>query len=369
MPLFALDLGASYGVVGLILAAEGFGTLIGAFPAGKAVGRFGRKVTMLLGSGCTGVFTLLLVWVETVQEAFLLQILSGFGVAFFYVSCHAYMAETVVVENRGKAIALYGGINRFGLLVGPALGGSIGAAIGIRAPFLLCATAYATTLLIVMLFVGRTHFRESGTPGAHRKTSETFSLHLRSHLGKYAPAAGGYLFFQGIRSARAILIPLIGAEALGLDVQAIGVIVSISMAVDLSLFYPAGLIMDNLGRKAAILPSFFIQLVGIALLATVNGFSGLLGAAVIIGLGNGIGSGSMLTLSADLAPKEHRGEFLGLWRLVGEGGRSGTQVLIGGLAAVLSLPAAALIVAASGMTGVGIFARFVPETLVNDTRR
>ena len=46
LPIFALELGASYGGVGLILAGEGFGTLLGALPAGKAVGRFRRKVTM-----------------------------------------------------------------------------------------------------------------------------------------------------------------------------------------------------------------------------------------------------------------------------------------------------------------------------------
>ncbi len=368
LPLFSLELGESYVSVGLIVAGEGVGALIGAVPAGKVLSRFGRKLTMLIGCGGTGFFTLSLAYVDSVPEAFSMCVLSGIGAGFFNIACHAYLAEAVAVQNRGKAISVYGGIYRLGLLAGPALGGRLAADGGLKAPFIFCGAAEGITLILVMLFVVRTHFGEPGSGSVGRGADHLLD-HIRSNLGMYVPAAGGFLIFQGTRSARGILIPLIGAEVLGLDIQAVGYVVSMSNAVDLSLFFPAGLIMDNLGRKAAILPSFFIQSAGIAYLATIDGYSGLLAAAVLIGLGNGLGSGTMLTLSADLAPESRRGEFLGYWRLIGEGGRAGTQAMIGGVAAALSLSAAALVVAVLGLTGVALFARFVPETLTKEIDR
>ena len=363
LPLFALELGESYMSVGFIVAGEGAGIVLGSYPAGRSVARFGRKSTMIFGSACAAVFTFLLAWVETVSGAVVLQVFIGISLAQFNIACHAYLAEKILLQDRGRAIALYGGIMRFGMLVGPLIGGWIAKVHGIRGPFLVCACAFGLALVIVIIFIRRTPLWASSRPSTRGGSTEGFWLHIGSNLGRYTPAAGTYLVFQGIRSARGIFIPLLGADLLGLEVQAIAMIVSISMVVDLSLFYPAGLIMDRFGRKRAILPCFLIQSIGIALLATVDGYYGLLAVAVLIGLGNGLGSGSMLTLSADLAPHGHRSEFLGFWRVIGEGGKSGTQMIICWCAAGLSLAASSLLVASVGLATVACFARFVPETL------
>ena len=40
-------------------------------------------------------------------------------------------------------------------------------------------------------------------------------------------------------------------------------------------------------------------------------------------LGGIIGAGTMLTLGSDLAPRHARGEFLGIWRFIGDGRNAG----------------------------------------------
>jgi predicted MFS family arabinose efflux permease len=62
-------------------------------------------------------------------------------------------------------------------------------------------------------------------------------------------------------------------------------------------------------------PSFAVMALGVALIPLAGDFEGLLLASVVIGLGNGLGSGAMMTLGADLAPPGATGEFLGVWRL------------------------------------------------------
>jgi len=130
----------------------------------------------------------------------------------------------------------------------------------------------------------------------------------------------------------------------------------------MSLFYPAGWLMDHLGRKYAILPSFLIQAAGMFLVPFTHSFGALLAAAMLIALGNGLGSGSMMTLGADLAPKESRGEFLGVWRLIGDLGHTGGPIVVGQVADLVALPMAAWALAAAGLSAGLVFGLLVPET-------
>jgi MFS family permease len=120
--------------------------------------------------------------------------------------------------------------------------------------------------------------------------------------------------------------------------------------------------MDKLGRKYAIVPSFTLQALGLLVIPFAGGFAGLLVAATLTGLGNGLSSGTMMTLGSDLAPKDSLGEFLGVWRLIGDSGFTGGPVIVGVIADVLALPAAALVMATIGFVSAGLFAFAVPET-------
>jgi len=121
--------------------------------------------------------------------------------------------------------------------------------------------------------------------------------------------------------------------------------------------------MDRFGRKWATVPSFSIQSAGMALVPLTTGPLGLLAAGMVIGLGNGLGSGTLMTLGADLAPAEARSEFLGVWRLIGDVGFTGGPLVVGAVADLLILPAAALVIAAVGLGATLTFAFAVPETL------
>ena len=121
--------------------------------------------------------------------------------------------------------------------------------------------------------------------------------------------------------------------------------------------------MDRYGRKCAVVPCFLGQAIGMALVPFSAGFSGLLLATCLIGLANGIGSGSMMTLGADLAPPDAMGEFLGIWRFIGDAGHAGGPLVVGGVADLLGLAAAPWVMSGVGLLASATFAFLVPETL------
>jgi len=110
-------------------------------------------------------------------------------------------------------------------------------------------------------------------------------------------------------------------------------------------------------------PSFAIQALGMALIPFTSSFFTLLLATGLIGFGNGLGSGTMMTLGADLAPLDTRSEFLGLWRLIGDGGAFGGPIVVGGVAGMLGLVPATFVIAGVGLAAALALGTLVPETL------
>ena len=362
LPVYALSLGASFSLVSLIVAAAGLGTLAADLPAGVVLGRLGRRPAMLLGAGLVAASTLGLGVLTNVSALVALRLLAGVGTALWGLSRHAYITDVTVAAQRGRAIAIFGGINRAGNLAAPALGGIVGKAYGLQAPFLLAGALAAATALLAVAFVPETGARGAGQAG-HRVRWALVGKLLRSSWRDLSAAGIAQIFAQMIRAGRQLLIPLYGTSRLGLDVAAVGGIVSLAAALDVAMFFPAGLMMDRFGRKVAAVPSFAVMSFGMVLISLSSDYRGLLAAALVIGFGNGLGSGTMMTLGADLAPPGAVGEFLGFWRLIGDTGQAGGPLVVGRAADAFGLPATALL-----LSGIGLAAALTLALLVRETR-
>jgi MFS-type transporter involved in bile tolerance (Atg22 family) len=71
-----------------------------------------------------------------------------------------------------------------------------------------------------------------------------------------------------------------------------------------------------------------------------------------------------MIIGADLARASgRRGQFLGLWRLIGDVGMSGAPLLVGTIVGSAGLAAASLAVAGLGVVGVLVMSFGVAETL------
>jgi len=363
LPLHAAGYGVSTFLISLAVAAAALGTLATDVPAGALLAQIGLRRAMLIGSGLVALPTLVLGFGGGFEVLLVLRVLSGIGTALWALSRHAYITESVPNASRGRSLSVFGGINRIGTLAGPAVGGVLGEALGLRAAFVASGV-----LGLVALGLAARYVRPSAKPGeasTRRTRWTTVGRLLRANRRDLSAAAVAQTCAQTIRAGRQLIIPLYGAVTLGLDAAEIGFIMTFAALLDVAMFVPAGMVMDRFGRKVAAVPSFAVMAFGVALIPLATSYAGLLLAAAVVGFGNGMGSGTMMTLGADLAPPGATGEFLGLWRLIGDAGAVGGPLVVGAMAAAFGLKGSAYALAVVGLAATLTFALLVKETRVS----
>lgn len=359
LPLFALSFDASYAMVGLVLAARGLGNLAFDVPSGMVVRRLGVRRSMILGGAVMVLCALAMVWVRTLTEALVVQLLLGVSMALWNIARHTYVTEAVEVARRGRTNSALGGIGRISGFAGPAVGGALAEWASLTAPFAVQAGLILLGVGAAILWVDRDRPRHERAAVPHEGVWQVF----RGHWRVLFSAGSGQLCAQTVRQARNAVVPLYAAEVLGLDASSVGLIISLSYGTDMLMFIPAGQLMDRRGRKWAYVPSFLIQSLAMALVPLTAGFWSLALVTMAVGLGNGLGSGTMLTLGADLAPERGRGEFLGMWRFIGDGGSAAGPMIVGQVGQLAGLGLAPVVIAGIGLLAAALLGGLVPETL------
>ena len=347
----------SYTLTTIVLAVG----VLGNIPAGILVERLGRKPSMLLGLVMIGLST---VGMGTATNFFQLigaQLVGGIGNALWMLARHAYMTDVIPIANRGRAIALFGGVNRMGTFVGQFC--SIFLGVNLRLPFFIFAGIVVLNFVLCVFFIPETLRSPNQSSGKKLPYLKHLLQISRQHARLIATAGVGQVCVQTLRRGGNIIIPLYADEVVGLTTQQVRSVVMISSAVDMSMFPIAGYMMDRFGRRFATVPGICIFATGMVLMPFTGTFMGLLLAAIFMRVGNGVSSGTMMTLGADLAPREGTGEFLGLWRLTGDFGGSAGPVIVGNLADLFGLSYSGYALGSIGYLAVCIFLWFVPETL------
>jgi MFS family permease len=359
VPLFAKELGASVAVAGLIVALRGIGTLLMDVPGGIFVSRFGDKGAMVAGTAIAAVVAIGASFISTPLMLAVLMLVMGGSWSFWQLARISYVTEVTPIDQRGRVISLLGGTNRFGTVVGPILGGTVGSTFGLEWAFYVQALMGLIAAGLMLISVKDTAAQDDTS---HHSIGAAMVRTLQDHRQVFATTLVPMLALAVLRQGRQVFLPLWGDE-IGLDVAAIGIVYGVSYFLDAALFYPVGLIMDRYGRKWAGVPCLLALGIGLILLPLTSEMVGFVLVALFTGIGNGFGSGIMMTLGADFSPTQGRGEFLGVWRLLGDIGSAGGPVAISAIIGAASLAAAAVATGGFGVLGALVMFLFVPETL------
>lgn len=374
-PQYVTGLGAGLATVGILVALLGVGNIIADLPAGALIHRFGDRRVIIVSSALAGAAAFGTAATSDLGAVALLRVVIGLSHSTMLMSMMAYVRQGVPRSARGRSLAFLGGALRLGFLVGPLAGGFLSEQYGVPAAFVLQGIVSTGATVSVFLSRARPAPPDRGPEGPRSQAAGgqapadapppggagVVKALLRSRGRELSVVAFVVFTLMLLRQGRNIIFPLWG-EHLGLSISAIGTIMSASAAIELFLFIPAGWMMDHAGRRPTMSLCVGLMALGIAALPLTGGTAGYLLAGLLVGIGNGFGSGIVMTFGTDFAPDGAVGPFLGIWRLFGDTGAAIGPFAVGAVAAALTLPASLVATGAVGLLAATVMLTIGPET-------
>jgi len=375
IPAIAQDLGAGLALAGFIAAMIMVGELIGDIPSGWIVSRIGERRAMVGASlvSIIGVTTCIVAsgpWMLGVG-IFLL----GLSTATFALARHAFMTTFVPLQYRARALSTLGGTFRAGWFVGPFIAAGL-IALTAHAAIVFWVHLGCAVIVIVLLMVmpdpTAAAAARTGASGSHETEGEQLVAGESHGLfrtiwnfrGVLVRLGTGVAIVGALRASRSVILPL-WAVSLGLPESTTALIIGLGGAMDFALFYASGQVMDRFGRLWSVVPSMLGMGIGLFVLAFThdlqNAVGWFIGITAVTGLANGIGSGILMTLGADLAPKNDPAPFLGAFRFTGDAGTAAAPLLVSLVVAVATLSLSTAIIGVIGVLGAGLMLRYVPR--------
>lgn len=352
LPVLALqarELGAGVATAALVVALTGVGTLLAALPSGALVARIGERRALVMAGLVEALALLVAATSRSVPVLALAMMVTGAAWSVFLIARHGFLIDAVPMRLRARAMSTLGGSHRAGLFVGPLVGAATITALSLPAVFVVAAvlSTLSAGLALVMPDLGAQSRSESRAVG-HLRVLPV----LRSHTRTLATVGMAVLVIMASRSVRTSLLPL-WADHVGVSAATTSLVFAVAGGLELLVFYPGGWLMDRVGRRVVAVPVVAATAVACLALPLATSVAGLTAVMVLMALGNGLGSGIVLTLGADVAPTAGRAQFLGGWRLCGDLGNTGAPLALSALAAVVPLAAASLVLGALLTLGTG----------------
>ncbi|TAP45203.1 MFS transporter [Arthrobacter sp. S39] len=365
MPVVALsarDLGASVAVAALIVTLIGLGSWFFNLPASLVTLKFGERWSIVGAAAAAALALVAAALAPQLPDGIWLlaaaMLVVGMSSSVFGLARQKYLTEAVPLHYRARALSTLGGVNRIGVFIGPFAGAAVIQFAGLSGAYWVGVVAMVGAALLSVTIPDLEV--PAPKPGADVGPQPTLRSVAVSHAGVFLSLGVGILLLSALRSSRQVVIPL-WADHLGMDATQASLIYGISGAIDMLVFYPAGKLMDRRGRQWVAIPSTAIMGTALLLIPLTGGFTGLLLAGMLIGFGNGISSGLVMTLGADFSPDRGRGQFLGLWRFMADAGSTGGPLLLSGVTALATLGAGVSATGVLGFAAAAVFAVVIPR--------
>ncbi|MBN1205225.1 MAG: MFS transporter [Myxococcaceae bacterium] len=350
--VYGVKFGASPFTAGLLLSVYSLMQLLFAPLLGRLSDRYGRRPVLLLSLAGSMASYLLFAFAWSLPLLFMARILDGVSGGNI-ATAQAYVADITRPEERARGMGLIGAAFGLGFVLGPALGGVLGAWGGNLAIGLFAAGLAGLNLVFTFLFLPESRPPGGPVTASHRtlrgaatalrlpvvglclllilvfttafaQMEGTFSVYLLSRFLSSGPVPlEGGLFFLSARATPEML-----AQA-SLRTGALFVVVGV-----LSAALQGGLIPRLLpaGRRATegyrpvregwlLVAGFAVTAVGLALLPLASGYGWLFPVMGLLAVGSAGANPALSTLVSLHAPKDRLGAVLGSYQAFGSLGR------------------------------------------------
>ena len=362
IPATALLLGSDLATAGLITGLLMVGRLVSNIPAAKLIDFLGERKAMLAAASAGAIGILPSLFATNLIMLGIGVFIVGAGSAVFGLARLSWMTEHVPIAIRARALSVLGGMFRAGSLIGPLVAAGVIAVFSVQAVFLLPLILCGLAALILLFVKGNENL-----PTKSSSIKETFSV-ARREGKKLATLGVASSILSALRGTRMIGLPLI-AVALNIPTEQASLFIGFAGALDFAMFYLSGQIMDLFGRRWAAVPTLAGLGIAHLIVGIATDANTFLLLALLMSLANGIGSGVIMVLGADLAPPDKRSEFLASYRLLVDFGDAAAPLILAPLVVAVGLTGAMAGFGFLGFIGAGLMYKYIPRYAVTPKKK
>ncbi|MEI7932860.1 MAG: MFS transporter [Alphaproteobacteria bacterium] len=301
-------MGASAGVIGLMISVYGGARLMVNMPAGFLSEKLGRKPMMSMGCAILAAASLSVFFVHSITGFFICLLFMGMASASFMTSALAAVVDLGTPGRRIQDASCYQASNMIGAAMGPAIGGIAAGLWGYSSPYLIngLIALCGIVAFAVMPWPAAGEKREASPPkkGALKEFArQGFSIGLMYFTIFYVRVASNW-----------VLLPLIAQEKFGLEMTTIGMILTGGALANLSVITITARLARLVGRVWVIVIASCLTLTSCAMLAFAPGAWMLWLCSILFGATSGLAAPTIIAYVADIAPENQRGPAVGLLR-------------------------------------------------------
>jgi MFS family permease len=305
---YALELGGSNLMIGVVVGMYSFSNMLGNIVAGQFIDDIGRKKIMIIGMVAAGGSLLLYGLVSTVEQLAMVRFIHGIGGALLVPAAFAYLGDRAVPGKRGKTMAISGAAIGLAALIGPAFGGIMKERISIQAVFYIVATLMLLTAVLVKIFLPE--------KAIVKERQKEVDLYKYKELLTNNQLTSAYLSAFVLMYAKGILafkLPL-KVELLGFGSAVSGMLFSTFAIVAILLFIlPTNRFSDKLGRFKPMLAGMIIIALSMFALSSFSHLILIILAMAVYGVGFGLLFPAMTAMVVDNTEVADRGRAFGLF--------------------------------------------------------
>lgn len=321
VPLYAVTLGASPAVVGLLVSLNYLIPMFLALSVGGLVDRIGSKGPLGL-SALLLVLAPIVVWAQpSITSLALLQVMAGIAHLVFVVSAQRFVSDLGRGARAERNFGWYSTFQSAGQMAGPLLGGLLIDLQGRQGAFLGASLlAVLAVVLTQLLRPTRTEARSEVLPATSAKAT-VVDKPRRAGPGRLR----GLLANPGMRMAIAISCGVLVAQSVGqtflplyldqlsFSATTIGFLISLRgfMSMMVRPFMPV-IVRSLGGRATSAMIMVLVLALGLGMTGFVDSLLPLMVASLLVGLGAGITQPLSIVTVTDHVAKEEVGLALGM---------------------------------------------------------
>jgi MFS family permease len=307
MPLFAATLGAGPAQVGVINGAFMLTAGLLSIPAGLMADRFGRRVLIIAGLIATALSALLVSICHLPGEMMLAYVLFGIGLAGFAPGMLSLVADVMPVQQLGLAYGWYTTAIYIAMTLGPATGGFLAKAVGLRQVFLISGGLQVAVVLLALPLLPQ-------GPPRHKtdlRSALSCSIVLLQNSKLIACLLATVVSCIGF-GVFLTFLPLY-ASKLGYDPAQVGLVFAAQAITNVVGRVPIGNLADRVDRRWLVSAGLVCLAVALFALGQVAALPQMLACSVVLGIGMALTFTAIGALVAELVPPLQRGLSMGMY--------------------------------------------------------